>query len=247
MQYGIHTSSNIQKLYLAIELFIVFNTIHHLFFQDRSITNIGYWFRKGWVVLPDYLSHYKRNILIIHFFSGMIALFGKRYQTSGSHKTYSIIHKYVGYIIVLNQLLVHSPTILMMNQYVKDYALSRKIFYMMTTLVTVKSSIMLVKYAVEKDMIKHQRSALTLYNYISTFTKGRIYMYAVLPFLPNYWKPFHIFISDVVSVAFAERYSWKRMTKLFLIFFTYGQLIEWTPCLWYIWALIGLTYTAIYA
>ncbi|CAF1361601.1 unnamed protein product [Adineta steineri] len=240
-------SSNIQKLYFSLELFIVFNTIRHLFYQDQSITDIGYWFNMKWVVLPDYLSHYKREVLIVHFFSGMIALFGMRYQTSGSHKTNSLIHKYVGYIVVLNQLLVHSPTILMMTQYVKDYVLARKIFYIMTTIVTIKNAIMLVKYAREKNMRKHRRCALTLYNYISTFTKGRIYMYTVLPFLPNNWRPFHIFISDVVSIAFAERYSWKRMAKLFVIIFISGQLIELTPSLWYIWAFVGITYNAIYA
>jgi len=238
---------NVQKIYLFIEIFIIINTIHHLFLQDPLDTNIGYWFRKEWVVLPEYLTHYKREVLIIHFFSGMIALFGMRYQTSGSHKTNSIIHKYVGYIVVLNQLLIHSPTILMMNQYVKDYKLSRQIFYIMTTVVTVKSSILLVKYAIAKDMVKHRRYALTLYNYISTFTKGRIYMYAVLPFIPNAWRPFHIFISDVVSVAFAERYPWKKMAKLFIVFFTYGQLIELTPFLWHMWAFAGLAYTVVYA
>ncbi|CAF0929274.1 unnamed protein product [Adineta steineri] len=241
------STSNIQKLYLCIELFIVFNTIHHVFFQDRSIKDIGYWFNMKWVVLPNYLTHYKREVLVVHFLSGMIALFGMRYQTSGSHKTDSIMHKYVGYIVVLNQLLIHSPTILIMNQYVVHYALSRKIFYMMTTVVTMKNAVLLVKYAKEKNMVKHRRCALTLYNYISTFTKGRIYMYAVLPFIPNQWRLFHIFVSDVVSVAFAERYSWKRMAKLFIVFFTYGQLIELTPCLWYMWAFAGLAYTAVYA
>jgi len=135
----------------------------------------------------------------------------------------------------------------MMNQYVKDYKLSRQIFYMMTTILTMKSAILLVKYAIDKNMIKHRRSALTLYNYISTFTKGRIYMYAVLPFIPNAWRPFHIFISDVVSVALAERYSWKRMATLSIIFFTYGYLIECTPFLWYMWAFVGIAYTAVYA
>lgn len=223
------------------------NTIHHLFLQDPLDTNIGYWFRKEWVVLPDYLTHYKRSVLIVHFFSGIIALFGMRYQTSGSHKTHPKIHKYVGYVVVLNQLCVHSPTILMMNQYVHDYALSRKIFYIMTATVTMKSAILLVKHAIKKDMLQHRRSALTLYNYISTFTKGRIYMYAVLPFIPNAWRPFHIFISDVVSVAFAERYSSDRMAKLFIVFFVYGQMIELTPFLWHIWAMAGFSYTIVYA
>ncbi len=57
-----------------------------------------------------------------------------RYQTSDSHKTNSMIHKSVGYIVVL-----HSPIILIINQYV-----SRKIFYIMTTTVTMKDAILII-------------------------------------------------------------------------------------------------------
>ena len=83
--------------------------------------------------------------------------------------------------------------------------------------------------------------------YISTFTKGRIYVYAVLPFITIAWRPFHVFISDIVSVAFAERYSCERMAKLFIAFFDYGQMIELTPFLWHMWAIAGFSYTIVYA
>jgi len=246
MPYSIHTSQT-QKLYFFLEIFIVVNTIHHLFIQDRSNTNIGYFFPKQWIALPNYLSHYKREVLLVHFFSGMISLFGMRYQTSGSYKTHPKFHKYVGYIVVTNQLLIHSPTILLMNRYVKDYVYSRQIFYIMTTVVTVKSAILLVKYAIEKNTVKHRRCALTLYNFISTFVKGRIYMYIVLPFVPNEWRKFHMFLSDVASVALAERYSWKRMLKLFFGLFLFGELIEYTPFLWHMWAISGVSYALIFS